>query len=301
MIYRAAALLFCAIVSAPCAAPEFLDERFELPSGFRIYRAAGPELSGGSYDLCFDGEGRLLVGDGNAVRRLIDRDGDGIFDSFEVIANGLGPRGPQGLLVDGDRLFAIGGDGLQLFEGYRSGGPLIHRGRIGAKLNTGGDHDAHTILRGHDGYLYLMAGNGSGIADRKHITESNSPALFEREASVFRISPDGKRWECIASGGRNPPSLGINYLGDFFSFDSDMEWHVALPWYRPMRLHHWAVGGEQGWQEVGAYPPYYLDCLPGILDVGRGSPTWGTFYEHNMLPEKYQNAFIGCDYRWKRE
>jgi len=281
--------------------PQDLADCFELPPGFHIYRAAGPAVSGGSYALTFDGEGRLLVGDGNAVRRLGDKDGDGVFDSFEVIATGLGWRGPQGLLVHGDRLFAVGGDGIQVFEGYRSGKELVHKGRIGNKFNTGGDHDAHTIFRGPDGYLYFMAGNGAGIGDRKHITEETSPVMFEREASVFRISPDGAKWECIAAGGRNPPNLGMNSLGDPFSFDSDMEWHVGLPWYRPVRLNHWAIGGDQGWQEVGAYPPYYIDCLPGILNVGRGSPTWGVFHEHNQLPEKYRDAYIVCDYRWKKE
>lgn len=253
-----------------------LTDRFEVPPGFRVYRAATSELSGGSYAMTFDGEGRLLVGDGKAVRRLIDRDQDGVFDGHEVIATNLGGRGPQGLLVWGDRLYAVGGDGIQLFEGYRNGGSLTHRGRLGARLQTGGDHDSHTIFRGFDGFLYFMAGNGAGIRDRLHITEESSPVLFEREASVFRIDPDGNHWECISAGGRNPPNLGMNYLGDLFSFDSDMEWHVGLPWYRPVRLNHWAIGGDQGWQEVGAYPPYYIDCLPGILDVGRGSPTWGS-------------------------
>ena len=293
--------LLALALCAAAAAPELLDDRFELPPGFHIYRAASPELSGGSYDLCFDGMGRLLVGDGNAVRRLIDKDNDGVFDSFEVIATGLGWRGPQGLLVYGDRLYAVGGDGIQLFEGYLSGGPLVHRGRIGNKFNTGGDHEAHTILRGHDGYLYFIAGDGGGSKDRLHITEESSPVLFARAASVFRISPDGKKWECVSAGGRNPPNLGMNYLGELFSFDSDMEWHVGLPWWRPVRLNHWALGGDQGWQEVGAYPPHYIDCLPGILDVGRGSPTWGVFYEHTQFPEKYHDAFLVCDYRWKRE
>ncbi|HMJ65768.1 MAG TPA: hypothetical protein VK615_10480, partial [Candidatus Binatia bacterium] len=283
------------------AAPVFLDEQFELPEGFRIYRAAGPELSGGSYDLAFDGQGRLLVGDGNAVRRLNDVDGDGVFDSYEIIATGLGSRGPQGLLVYGDQLYAVGGDGIQLFEGYGSAAGLVNKGRIGRPFRTGGDHDAHTILRGHDGYLYFVSGDGGGTRDRLHITESNSPVLFERSASVFRISPDGKHWECVSAGGRNPPNLGQNYLGDLFSFDSDMEWHVGLPWWRPVRLNHWLLGGDQGWQEVGAYPPYYIDCLPGILDVGRGSPTWGVFYEHNQFPAKYRDAYLVCDYRWKRE
>jgi putative heme-binding domain-containing protein len=288
------------VVSAG-AAPVFLDDQFEMPAGFRIYRAAERDLTGGSYALRFDGQGRLLVGDGTALRRLVDKDGDGVFDSYDVIATGLGWRGPQGILVYGDRLFVVGGDGIQLYEGYSTDGPLRHVGRVGAKLGTGGDHDSHTLLRGHDGYIYFMAGNGSGLTNRLHITEGHSPALIEREASVYRISPDGKDWECIANGGRNPPSLGINYLGDLFSFDSDMEWHVGLPWYRPARLNHWLIGSDQGWQEVGAYPPYYIDNLPGILDVGRASPNWGVFYEHIQLPERYRNAFLVCDYRWKSE
>src|SRR5262245_37422719 len=197
--WAAGCLVFA--LAARAAAPDWLDDRFELPPGFRIYRAAGPALSGGSYALAFDGEGRLLVGDGTALRRLVDDDGDGIFDRFETLATGLGPRGPQGILVWGDDVFAVGGDGVQRFGGYESGRPLTARGRMGSVLRTGGDHDAHTLLRGHDGWIYLMTGNGSGLSDRAHITEKTSPALFEREASVFRISRDGARWECVARGG----------------------------------------------------------------------------------------------------
>lgn len=299
-VFRFSALLLLATIFAASAAPRLLDDQFELPEGFHIYRAATAEQSGGSYALTFDGEGRLLVGDGNALRRLNDKDGDGVYDSFETIATGLGWRGPQGLLVYGDKLFAVGGDGLQLFEGYSSG-ELVHKGRLGQKFLTGNDHDAHQIFRGHDGYIYFVVGNGAEAKDRLHITETNSPVMFEREACVFRISPDGQKWECLSAGGRNPPNLGMNYLGDLFSFDSDMEWHVALPWYRPVRLNQWFIGGDLGWQEVGAYAPYFIDNLPGILDVGRGSPTWGTFYEHNQFPEKYRDAYIVCDYRWKVE
>ncbi len=269
-----------------------------MPAGFHIYRVADPTLTGGSYDLAFDGEGRLLVGDGNAVRRLSDVNRDGVYDQFEVIATGLGGRGPQGLLVWGDRMYAVGGDGLQLFDGYRSGKP-VHRGRLGAKFNTGGDHDLHTVLRGFDGYLYLMAGNGAGVSGRQHITETNSPMLIEREASVFRLDADGRRWECLASGGRNPPGLGLHPSGDLFSFDSDMEWHVGLPWYREIRLNHWAVGTDQGWQDFGAFPAYYIDGVAPVLEAGRGSPNWGVFYEHRQWPARFLHAFLNCDYRWK--
>ena len=283
------------------AKPKLLDDQFELPSGFHIYRAAEPKLTGGSYDLTFDAQGRLLVGEGNSVRRILDTDNNGIYDAQETIAAGtsLRGRGPQGLLVMDDYLYTVSGDGVQLFSGYKSKNTLKHERRLGASFNTGGDHAAHTILRGLDGYIYLVSGDGGGVSGRKHITQKNSPVREERKASVFRFDPKGEKWECIGSGGRNPPSLGMNYLGEFFSFDSDMEFHVDVPFYRPVRLNHWATGGDHGWQGVGAYPPYYVDCLPGVLEVGRGSPNWGVFYEHTQFPEKYHDGFIVCDYRWK--
>ncbi|MFT5189815.1 MAG: putative heme-binding domain-containing protein [Verrucomicrobiales bacterium] len=299
MLPRLLCLLLFLLASAASAAPVLQDDAFDLPAGFHIYKVAEPELTGGSYDITFDGAGRLLVGDGKNVRRLDDSDGDQVYDTYAIIAEGLGGRGPQGLVVYGDMLYAVGGDGLQRFSGYQSGGPLKHEGRLGAPFQTGGDHAAHTILRGLDDYLYLVSGDGGGIGGRKHITEETSPVLNERDASVFRVDPTGQQWECVGSGGRNPPSLGMNYLGEFFSFDSDMEWHVDLPFYRPVRFNHWATGGDQGWQSVGAYPKYYLDCLPGVLDVGRGSPDWGQFYEHTAFPAAYRDAFLVCDYQWK--
>ncbi len=298
------ALILCSSFHAPV----LLDDRFDLPSGFHIYKIASGEVCGGSYDITFDGDGELLVGDSQNVRRLKWNDAAGVYDGYEVIADGLGPRGPQGLLVFGDHLYAVGGDGIQMFRGYAASrldrtternARLDHVGRIGAPFRTGGDHAAHAILRGHDDYLYFITGDGGGTKDRDHITEVTSPSRIERKCSVFRISPDGENWECIATGGRNAPNLGINYLGEFFSLDSDMEWHVAQPWWRPVRLNHWVTGGDHGWQSVGAYPPYYVDSLAGIYDVGRGSPDWGVFYEHDQLPAKYRDAYLVCDYRSK--
>ena len=125
------------LISTLSGPPAFLEDQFHLPPGFRIYKAAGKDLTGGSYDIAFDAQGRLLVGDGKNIRRLSDRDGDGVFDDSEVIASGLGGRGPQGLQVYGDRVYAVGGDGIQLFTGYLSGKRLKHVKRIGERFNTG--------------------------------------------------------------------------------------------------------------------------------------------------------------------
>ena len=297
---RILASLFCLLsiaTTTQASNPTLLDDQFALPEGFHIYKAAPSSLTGGSYVLCFDGEGKLLVGTGETIHRLSDTNQDGVFDDAATIVTGLGPRGPQGILVHDEHLYAVGGDGVQHYTGYPDN--IVHQGRLGEPFHTGGDHAAHTLIRGHDDWIYLVTGDGGGTRDRLHITEENSPVQRERKASVFRFNLSGTQWECVSTGGRNPPNLGMNALGELFSLDSDMEWHVDVPWYRPVRLNHWLVGADLGWQGVGAYPPYYIDTIPGIVDAGRGSPTWGSFYEHQQFPVEYENAFIVCDYRWK--
>ena len=127
-------LVFLAGLQALAAdPPRLLDSQFNLPEGFHIYKAADRSLTGGSYDLVLDGEGRLLVGDGNAVRRLEDTDGDQVYDTTKVIATGLGGRGPQGLVVYGDHLYAV--DLLEAGNVTTSG--------IGSSAN---DADAQTHL-----------------------------------------------------------------------------------------------------------------------------------------------------------
>ncbi|MBT3912283.1 MAG: hypothetical protein HOF22_03685 [Verrucomicrobia bacterium] len=68
-------------ITSTAAEPILLDDQFQLPPGFHIYRAAEPELTGGSYDLTLDGQGRLLVAEGNSLRRVVDTDNDGIYDA----------------------------------------------------------------------------------------------------------------------------------------------------------------------------------------------------------------------------
>ncbi len=50
---------------------------------------------------------------------------------------------------------------------------------------------------------------------------------------VCRVDPDGKNWELVSMGYRNAYDLAFNRSGDLFTFDSDMEWDMNTPWYRP--------------------------------------------------------------------
>ena len=52
-----------------------------------------------------------------------------------------------------------------------------------------------------------------------------------------------------------------------------MEYDFNAPWYRPTRINHVTSGAEFGWRNgAGKRPPFYVDNLPAILDIGQVHP-----------------------------
>ena len=73
---------------------------------------------------------------------------------------------------------------------------------------------------------------------------------------------------------RNSYDLAFNPNGDLFTFDSDNEGFMGLPWYRPTNVYHLISGADYGWrQSPDNLMPYYPDTLPPTLEIGPGSPT----------------------------
>ncbi len=46
------------------------------------------------------------------------------------------------------------------------------------------------------------------------------------------------------------------------------------------------------------FPPYFIDSLPNVRDLGRGSPVGVEFYQHNVYPEEFRDAYFEAD--WSR-
>ncbi len=73
----------------------------------------------------------------------------------------------------------------------------------------------------------------------------------------------------MADGFRNAYDMAFAPNGDLFTFDSDMEWDIGLPWYRAVRVVHVLPGGDYGWRTGSAdWPAWYPDSLPPVLDTG---------------------------------
>ncbi len=207
----------------------------------------------------------------SGLYRVRDTNGDDRLDHVELLRklDGGGEHGPHAVILapDGRSLYVVAGNATRVPE---TAGSLVPR------------------VWGEDNLLPRMV-NGSGfMADEK------APGGF-----ICRVSPDGTTWDLVSIGFRNPFDIAFNRDGELFTYDSDMEWDVNTPWYRPTRVMHVTSGSEFGYRNgAGKWPAYTIDSLPAMVNVGPGSPTGVTFGYGARFPVKYREALYICDWSY---
>jgi putative heme-binding domain-containing protein len=299
--------------------------RIQALPGFQVDLVyAVPRESQGSWvNMTVDPRGRLIVSDqyGKLYRVTVPPLGAKLGDvQVEPITAEIGEA--QGLLWAFESLYVVVNRGKQYQSGlYRvrdsDGDDHLDTVELLRRLEGQGEHGPHAVILAPDGKsLFLVAGNATRVP---RLEKSAVPRIWGEDtllpymvdASGFmtgerapggyicRVSPDGQTWELFATGFRNPFDLAFNRDGELFTYDSDMEWDVNTPWYRPTRVLHVVSGGEYGYRNgSGKWPPYYLDSLPAVVDIGPGSPTGITFAYESRFPRKYREALYLCDWSY---
>ncbi|MGH7223630.1 MAG: DUF7133 domain-containing protein, partial [Gemmataceae bacterium] len=290
---------FCTLAPLHAQAP---PHGLRLPEGFEVTEFADSSLANDIYCMTLDPKGRVVVSGRGYIRLLVDDNGDGRADKVLEFA-GAPKDGAMGLFWEGDSLFCMGDGGLRRYrdangEGRQRPPELIY------PFKTGGEHSAHAMRRGPDGWLYVVCGNNTGIS-RTHATLPTSPIREPIAGCVLRFPPDFKGCEIVADGFRNAYAFDFNSAGDLFTFDSDNERCVSLPWYEPTRCYHVVNGGHYGWQnprnaQTWRLPPYFLDVVGPVATLGRGSPTGVVCYRHTRFPAKYHDGLFLCDWTFGR-
>lgn len=271
----------------------------KVPPGFEVTLYADDKLAHNIYTMTVDAKGRVVVSGPGYVRILLDTDGDGVADSFKQFADG--PKtGTQGMYFDGPNLLCIGDRGLIWYRDKNGDDRADGPPELFLKVKTGAEHHAHAIRKGPDGYWYLIAGNHAGVT-AKYASMSTSPIKQPEAGTLMRLKPDLTGGEIIAHGYRNAYDFAFNAQGDLFTFDSDGERDVSLPWYRPTRVFHMLPASHAGWfSRSWKRPAKFLDMPPVVGSFGRGSPTGVACYRHRQFPLKYHNAVFVLDWTFGR-
>ncbi len=303
MLLQGLRLICRSVLVLACCIQVFGDEAevtgIRVPPGFRVQQYAGDDLAHDIHSLTIDSRGRVVVSGPGYVRILVDRDGDGTADAALPFAD-LPATGAQGMFFHGNSLLCAGDEGLQLFRDDdgddRADGP----GKTFLKIAAGGEHHVHSIQRGPDGWWYVIAGNYSGVTE-SYATVPTTPVRKPVSGALLRLNPELRSGEIVADGFRNAYDFAFTGTGDVFTWDSDDERDISLPWYLPTQVWHVLPASNAGYVTAGLKrPATYADSPPAIAAFGRGSPTGVLCYRHEQFPEEYRGALFVEDWTFGR-
>jgi len=301
--------------------------RIKAAKGFKVellYSVPG-DTQGSWINLCTDDKGRLLASDqfGGLYRMTPPASGKTLaVDDVQPVSASI--RAANGMVWAFDALYVVVNDFERKMQSglYRvtdsDGDDHLDKVELLRAVKAKGGHGIHAVVPTPDGKgFFLITGNNTTrpklaetspvrqVWGEDHLLPSmpdgrgHNRGVLAPGGVIYRVDPDGKSFEAYASGFRNIFDAAVNRDGELFTYDADMEFDFNTPWYRPTRICHVISGAEFGWRNgAGKRPTFYADNLPGILDIGAGSPTGMTFGYGAKFPAKYQDALFALDWSW---
>lgn len=295
----------------------------QVASGFKVevIYTVPKEEQGSWVCLTVDARGRLIAGDqhGGLYRITVPPVGTSGPAKVEPLVTKVG--GAHGLLYAFDSLYVMVNErkaenGLWRLRDT-NGDDQFDEEQFLREIKGSGEHGPHALVLGPDAkHIYVVCGNGTalptGIEKSRPAAWGEDillPRIWDPRGSfnnkrvpagyVARTDPEGKEFELISMGFRNAYDIAIDLNGELFAFDSDSEGDQGTPWYVPTRINHAIDGADFGWRGgSGRWPVYYTDSLPGVTDIGPGSPTGVTFGTDAKFPAKYQRALFAADWTY---
>lgn len=313
-------VLLVAILSSPAiAAPRSATPptSITVPAGFKVELVRSAQESESSWiSMAFDEAGRIIVGlDDVGVARLAPPEAPGGEWSFTRLDDTL--RHCRGVLVHEGSLYVNACDTKELwrFRDTLGDGTYSDRTKLQSfDYRSRYGHGQNQLTVGPDGALWSIVGNDvtfpEGTSPESPYRDPHTDRLLpdpadggqdDRVGYLLRFTPEGDEWTVFAGGFRNQVDADWNDDGEWFTWDSDMEWDVGQPWYRPTRVSHVVSGAEYGWRwSTLNWPPSYPDSLPATLETGLGSPTGVIFGRRGGFPGKWRDALYMADWQHGR-
>ncbi len=300
-----------------------------IPKGFKIEKlySPGKHEQGSWVSITKDDKGRLYASDQfGTIYRVTLPGPENKLDSIVVKKVDIKLGMAQGLLWHENTLYALVNANSENDLNIQSGFYKITDADNDDEFDTvkllrtfkgWGEHGPHNITLAPDGQsLFMVLGNHTDIPEDiggvipKNWGEDNLLPVIKDPSGhandvkapggwVVKTDFEGKDWTLLNVGLRNTYDIAFNPDGELFGFDSDMEYDMGMPWYRPIRLCHLTSGGDFGWRTgTGKFDAEFPDNLPSVANLGQGSPTGLLEGEGLKFPEYYQNGFYLFDWSY---
>ena len=235
----------------------------------------------------------------DVVKRLKDADGDGVYESSEVVVDGC--ELPTAILPWKNSLYLACVGRLERWVDEDGDGKFESRTVLVDGFAAADRRGLSGITLGPDGWLYLTSGDD----DNRLVGPDGSRVDLTRSGGVFRCRVDGTRLQPFAMGLGNP-YRGLAFDGSFqpFLFDDDVEDGSK---FQGVRLVNLVEEGDYGWRLRPGSPTTQVDFdraavngerpgkLPVVARVGRGSPAGLVIYNGSAFPEALRETLIEAE------
>lgn len=299
-----------------CPATEAV-KAMRLPEGFHVSLvAAEPDVSQ-PIGMSIDESGRLWVAEcrtypiwdqrsDDKVLIFADKDGDGRFETLSVFIDGLSNLtgievglGGVWLICSPNLLFIPDGDS----DGKPDGPPTVVLDGWDAHPGMA-HHVANHLLFGPDGWLYGCLGfSSNSLVGVPGTPPEQRVALND---AIWRVHPQTKKFEVVASGTCNPWGIDFDASGELFASNNVLAhlWHI-LPGGRYERLvpkgknpdagelmsactdhNHWS--GSDDW---------HVDAEKTRSAGGGHAHAGLMIYQGDNFPPEYRGAACLCNLR----
>jgi len=307
--FVAGALLL--VTDAMCGAEiELNGHRFTLPDGLEIELVARSPLVDRPICADFDEAGRLYVADSSGftgraqeqlekkphrIVRLVDTDGDGVYDQSTVFADQM--MFPEGAMwYDGSLYVGAPPEIWKLTDTDDDGIADVRDAWFDGKTLTGCANDLHGPYLGPDGWIYWCKG---AFAEQTYARPGRDP-LVTTAAHIFRRHPKGNVIESVMTGGMDNPIEVVFTPGGERVFSTTFLTHPG-PGVRDGVIHA-VYGGVYGKvHHVLDGHPRTGEIMPVMAHHGGASAPCGLArLETAQLGEDFEDNVLACAFNMRK-